>query len=353
VDVVLATREPPVQVQARIANLLDTDYPASGVHVIVGLDAAVAAEIEAYRGRLGPGVTVVPASGGPGKAGALNAAVAAARGPLLAFCDTAQRFERTTLTRLVNMLLASPDRGGVSGRVVMRSGSGFVDGFWALNVMILRGQAASGGIVSVSGAVYLMRRELWRDVPEGAICDDLFVTLTLARHGRPVGYVVDALAVDDRQFTRRQNFRRKVRIVTGLLQFCAMNRWALSPASNPLWIHFACQKLLRFATPFLTAVGGVAIVLALPAAARVPLAAAAGLAAATLALLAVGGPRRVRRAVGSVAWLASMQLVPVVAAANALRGQWGVWSHERSRLARTGGAHPDSEAGGGGARDTP
>ena len=116
VEGIIATREPPEAIRARVLSLLASDYPADRLRVTVALDASVAGHrgtLEAALADLPP-VQVVVSTGPAGKAGALNAAVRAARAEVLVFSDTAQSFEAGTIHALVRCL-AAPGVAGASG----------------------------------------------------------------------------------------------------------------------------------------------------------------------------------------------------------------------------------------------
>src|SRR5205823_13345863 len=106
-------------------------------------------------------------------------------------------------------------------------------------------------VVSSTGQICAVRRSLWPELPAELICDDLYLTMALVLRGYRVGYCPDATAHDARRFTREQHFQRKVRTLTGLVQVCRWLPAALVPVRNPIWIHFACHKLVRLVTPYL------------------------------------------------------------------------------------------------------
>jgi hypothetical protein len=120
-----------------------------------------------------------------------------------------------------------------------------------------------------------------------------------------------------------QEYRRKARTLTGVLQLCAWLPAVMVPARNPIWAQFVSHKLLRLATPYLAAlfvVSALALLFrALPGAAA---AVSLGVLAAA-AVLPVLFSRRVREAALGVIML---QAAVLTAAVNAIRGQWDVWS---------------------------
>jgi cellulose synthase/poly-beta-1,6-N-acetylglucosamine synthase-like glycosyltransferase len=177
----------------------------------------------------------------------------------------------------------------------------------------------------VTGAIYAMRRELWTPLPPDLILDDLYVPMRLVLDGWRVGFTDRARAVDARRFAPRQEYRRKVRTLTGVIQLCAWAPRVLNPFRNPVWIQFVCHKLLRLLTPYLVAVVAIAAVWQVGqrivfAESKAP---AIGVGVIVLAALAVP---RVRRAFATqIVWGVAIQASIVVATFNGLRGRWDVW----------------------------
>jgi hypothetical protein len=332
VAVVVATRDDPAVLAARVANLLEADYPADHLLVVVTVDATAAWSPAQYRAVLPPSVRVVAGDAPGGKAAALNAGVrAAGDAEVLVFADSAQTFARGTVPTLVGRLAADASLGAVSGLIVQPdSGDGVMDGFWRFEVELRKAQEQLHSIICVSGAVYALRRALWRPMPAGLICDDLFVTMSVASAGYRVGLAPDARAVDARKFTRAEHFARKVRTQVGLLQVLAWCPWVLNPTRNPMWAHLLGHKVLRVVTPALLAVGAAAGLAALVGLAGPWAVLAAGGAALVVAGLAYAvRPAAVRGVAARVGWLVRLQMAPLLAVARAARGDWDVWRPAR------------------------
>jgi cellulose synthase/poly-beta-1,6-N-acetylglucosamine synthase-like glycosyltransferase len=320
VTVVVASRDEPALLEARVRNLLDTEYPADRLDVVVAVDARAPHPWTDVAVHLRGLAEVVPGDEPGGKSAALNAAVRTARGEVLVFADAGQRFNREAIPALVRAL-AADGVGAVSGVVVSAKDDGLMDRYWQYELELRRRQAAIHSIICVSGAIYALRRELWRPMPAQLICDDLFVTMGLTTRGWRVGFCEEARAVDPREFTREQHFDRKVRTLTGLLQLCAWMPEMLVPWRNAIWIDLVLHKLTRIVVPYLFilgAAGAVWLFLTLGG----PLAwAAAGVGAVAVGALVVARPR-LRQ---SLSWAAKLLTVPIIALANALRGRWQVW----------------------------
>ncbi len=250
------------------------------------------------------------------------------------FADAGQQFDSAAIRRLADYL-RNPAFGGVTGRYTQSRDDALMVAYADLEAAVRAGQAAGHSVVSTSGSIYAMRPALWRPLPAGLICDDLFTTLSIVRQGRRVGFCADALAFDPRRFTQDQQFVRRVRTLTGLIQYCALEPSALLPWRNPIWPHFVLHKLLRLLTPVLLAVGAGSLLLLAALRAPVLLLGAAGVAVLAALAVRLAMPARAAALWGQLRWAARLQAVPAMALLNGLRGRWGVWTPAEP------GAHPD------------
>jgi cellulose synthase/poly-beta-1,6-N-acetylglucosamine synthase-like glycosyltransferase len=335
VAVVIATRDDPGVVEARVDNLFASDYPAERLRVVVAVDPGSPHAPPAYRERLGSRAEVVAGDLPGGKAATLNAGMRAAGGAeIVVFADAGQQFDPLAIRRMADYL-GDPAFGGVTGRYTQSRDDALMVAYADLEAAVRAGQAAGHSVVSTSGSIYAMRPALWRPLPAGLICDDLFTTLSIVRQGRRVGFCADALAFDPRRFTQDQQFVRRVRTLTGLIQYCALEPGALLPWRNPIWPHFVLHKLLRLLTPVLLALGLGALLLFVALEAPLLLLAAAGLALFAALFVRMAMPARATALWRQLRWVVRLQAVPVLALLNGLRGRWSVWTPTES------GARPD------------
>lgn len=336
VSVIIATRDAPELLVSRVTNLRASDYPPSQLAVIVALDASVADRVADYRALLGATAEVVAAGGAPGKAGALNAGVAAARSPILVFTDSAQSFAADTIRLLADALVQGP-YAAISGRLVTNAASrqrGVADHFWNYEVWLREREARVHSVVGVTGAAYAMQRDLWTDLPDGVLCDDMLVPMRLVLGGRRIGLCLAALAFDSRRFAPMEEYRRKVRTQTGNLQLCQLEPAILNPRRNPIWLQFVCHKLLRIATPLLLLAAAPGLLLwcwQLLA----PHLGGAQLWALVLVLVAAAVATAVARSgpFRQLRMLLLMLSAPLPALYFATMGRWNVWSRNTAFVA--------------------
>ena len=325
VTAVVATRADPVAVRERVADLLRSDYPASLLDVVVAYDARTPEPMAAWTGEDASRVQIVQGDEPGGKAAALNAGVRAARGDVLVFADSGQRFGSDAVALLVGAL-ARPDVGAASGRLELAAGAKApalpLRLYWSLERWLRRREADVHSAIGVTGAIYAMHRALWTPLPPGLILDDLYVPMQLVLRGRRVAFVDAARAYETRATTDGNEYRRKVRTLTGVLQLCAWLPQTLTPLRNPVWPQFVTHKLLRLLTPYWLLV---CVVWALVAVGQ-RIGAAWLLAAAVAFAAALQLRSRPFRALRSaVVSSILVQVATVRATANGARGRWDVW----------------------------
>jgi cellulose synthase/poly-beta-1,6-N-acetylglucosamine synthase-like glycosyltransferase len=316
----------------RVANLLDTTWPAHRLEVLVALDAEGAQTTpEALDALLQPlarahtPIRVLVGDAPGGKACALNAAVREATGDLLLLADSRQHFEPDTLPQLA-AALGDSTIGAASGALTLGGDARSpVHRYWAMEKRLRHDEARLHSAIGVTGAVYATRRALWPVIPAGTLLDDVYLPMALVLQGHRIAFVPEARATDVRAFDARAEQGRKARTLTGVLQLCRLLPDVLSPSRNPVWAQFVVHKLLRLATPVLatcSALGG--LLLLLEALRRWPSPTMGVLGALLAVVLLV--PQARRLAVALLRWGWAMQVAVLTALVNGARGRWRVWS---------------------------
>ncbi len=327
VSIVIATRDDPVVVAQRVANIIETEYQSGYLDLIVAVDASSLLPCEEYRVAMRGSAAVVDGDAPGGKASTLNAGVRAARGELVVFADSRQIFAPDTIPLLVQYL-GDPRFGAVSGTLALvpeHYGGTVLGLWWQFELFLRRSEAAIHSLVGVTGAVYCIRRSLWIPLPRNLICDDLFVPINVAMNGHRVGHCEAAHAFDPRQLSRAEEFRRRVRTLTGILQLCAWRPSILLPWRNPVWVQFACHKLVRVATPYLVLLVAIGLIPWVVRTSGMWLAATTAVLVMITVVLVIVRPSMAKKLGSQLIWAARLQAAPVKASLNALRGRWDVW----------------------------
>lgn len=323
-SVVIATRDDPDVVSRRIANLEALRAELDALEVIVAVDRRGPIESERYRQVLGQRAVVVDGDAPGGKAVTLNAGVRAATHGILIFTDSNQEFLPGALADLVRAV-GQPGIGAATGRIALENNrrSLLLTVFWAYESWLRQIESTVDSIVGVTGAIYALHKALWEPLPAGLINDDVYVACVVAQQGARVITCDSAFAVDRRKFTAREEFRRKVRTLTGVLQLCVLRPSILNPRENRLWAQFVFHKLLRFSTPYWLLLAALGMVLAYPMQSVAIVLAA--LIASAIVTFASPQSSLIARVVRQAGWSALLLSAPFVATVNGLRGRWNVW----------------------------
>jgi cellulose synthase/poly-beta-1,6-N-acetylglucosamine synthase-like glycosyltransferase len=326
VSIVVATRDEPAAVRARVEDCLRaTNLPAQ-LEVVVAFDPKGGPEpVESVYQARGT-VRHVRGDEPGGKAATLNAGVRAASGDIIVFTDTGQRFHPAAIGALVDAVRET-GVGAVSGSLELASSgaASLAALYWRLERWLRQCEAEVGSSVGVTGAIYAIRKSLWKPLPAGLLLDDLYTPMQIALRGYRVGFVTGARAWDTRLPSASEEYRRKTRTLTGVIQLCAWLPTLLNPLRNPLWTEFLFHKLLRFLTPYCALViGAWCLVTAWPFLTGPWATRPSPAAVAVLCVLGLGAasakPLRTL-----VAQACLLQAAVMVATFNGLRGRWDVW----------------------------
>jgi poly-beta-1,6-N-acetyl-D-glucosamine synthase len=252
VSVVMAVHNEEASLPAKLENLRALEYPRELLEIVVASDGSTDGTARILEAEQRVTAVILPEA--RGKAVALNAAVAAAHGEILVFFDARQTVDAAAVRELCSCF-ADPEVGAASGELLLEDTDGRPAGdalglYWRIEKAVRRLESATGSVVGVTGAIYAIRRELWVDLPQGTILDDVLVPMNVARTGRRVIFEPAAIA-RDRIFQKPgKEFARKVRTLTGNYQLVQLAPWLLTPA-DPLLFRLVSHKLLRLMVPLL------------------------------------------------------------------------------------------------------
>jgi cellulose synthase/poly-beta-1,6-N-acetylglucosamine synthase-like glycosyltransferase len=253
VTILLAARNEEENLVRKLQNIDRLDYPVNQFEVLVVSDGSTDGtnRILAAWESAGHRAVILPEH--RGKASALNSGLAEARGEIVVFTDARQILAPDSLKNLVANF-ADPSVGCVSGELVLGEDSNAaslkgIGLYWRLEKKMRQWEALAGSSVGVTGAFYAARRSLIADLPAETVLDDVYIPLQVIRQNFRVVFETRAIVHDDLAPSVKQEFRRKVRTLTGNYQLLRLAPWVLTNA-NPLRFEFICHKVLRLLVPF-------------------------------------------------------------------------------------------------------
>ena len=253
VSIVIACHNEAATIETRLKNLIEADYPAHLLEIIIVSDGSNDRTVELARAVSKDRARVIEYAERRGKASALNLGVESARGEVVVFGDARQTYEPDAIRKLVANF-ADPRVGAVSGAYLLNKGANASVGesvgfYWKYEEWIRKNEGRLNSVVGAAGAIYALRRRLWRPVPAGTILDDVYTPMRVALEGYRVVFEEGALARDIWTGTAAREFSRKVRTLTGNYQLCQLMPRLLLPTYG-LFFQFFSHKLMRLAAPF-------------------------------------------------------------------------------------------------------
>jgi cellulose synthase/poly-beta-1,6-N-acetylglucosamine synthase-like glycosyltransferase len=253
VSIVVAAHNEEALIERRLDELTG-QLAAAGLtgEVIVVSDGSTDATADLARAFGKGNVRVLELPARSGKAMALNAGCAAAKFEVIVFADTRQSWDPDALPLLLENF-ADPEVGAVSGDLVVESAPGVLAGvglYWRYEKWLRRQESRAHSTVGVTGAISAVRRELFRPIPRGLILDDMYWPLQVVMQGYRVVHEGRARAHDRLPDRTRDEFRRKVRTLSGNFQLVSRLPAALVPWKNRVWFELLSHKLLRLVVPW-------------------------------------------------------------------------------------------------------
>jgi cellulose synthase/poly-beta-1,6-N-acetylglucosamine synthase-like glycosyltransferase len=254
ISIILAVRNEASRVAGRIDNLLQLNYPGRREIIVVtnGSTDGTREVLASYSDR----VHAVDISD-IGKARALNAGVAVATGDLLVFADARQRFSPDALLELAANF-ADPEVGGATGELILdaesgdaaSSGNESIGLYWKYEKWLRRNESAVWSTLGATGAIYAIRRELWRPLPPETLLDDVLVPMRVVLEGRRIVFEENARAYDRASADAASEARRKTRTLAGNYQILGQEPRLLVPVLNPVWLQYMSHKVGRLLVPW-------------------------------------------------------------------------------------------------------
>jgi cellulose synthase/poly-beta-1,6-N-acetylglucosamine synthase-like glycosyltransferase len=258
VSVIIAAHDEAASIRARVDNLLALDYPHDRLEVVIASDGSTDATVTEARRRGDPRVRVLDLPR-TGKATALNSAVGASTGEIIVFSDANTSYAPDAVRLLVRSF-ADPEVGGVAGNQVYLKASAGVGPadpgaataigvgertYWDFDRLVKDAESLGGSVISATGAMYAIRRELFVAVPDG-VTDDFTTSTRVIAAGRRLVFEPAAVAFEPVAGSSSREYGRKVRIMTRGLRGVAVARRLLDPRRYGFYaLQLLTHKVLR------------------------------------------------------------------------------------------------------------
>jgi cellulose synthase/poly-beta-1,6-N-acetylglucosamine synthase-like glycosyltransferase len=254
VSIVISAYNEAKTIATKLDNILSLDYPRQKLEVVIASDGSndgTDTIVENYKEQ-GVKLLSLPHHG---KSVALNAAVALSQGEILVFSDANSLYKVDAIQELVKPF-GDPKVGGVAGNQIYQresSGGSASDGeraYWSFDRMLKLYQSRSGNTLAATGAIYAIRRSLFRPIPDG-VSDDFVASTGVMVQGYRLVFTPDAIAYEPVAATNSVEFRRKVRVIIRAWRAFIHMKELLNPFRYRFYaIQLFSHKILRYLVVF-------------------------------------------------------------------------------------------------------
>lgn len=247
VSVIIAAHDEAASIGQKVGQVLELEHEGH-MQVIVASDGSTDATVEEAR-RSGGDRALVLDLPRLGKARALDAAVAESTGAVLVFTDANSRLDHDALKHLLAPF-ADPTVGGVAGDQRYEPDdpgerAHGERGYWDFDRMLKRAESVAGNVISATGALYAVRRELVGPTAEG-VTDDFFISTGVIERGYRLVFADGAIAWEPPARSSGLEYERKVRIMTRGLRGVLERRSLLDPRRTGAYaLQLLSHKVLR------------------------------------------------------------------------------------------------------------
>jgi cellulose synthase/poly-beta-1,6-N-acetylglucosamine synthase-like glycosyltransferase len=320
-------------IRRKLENAISLSYPREQLEIAVISDASDDGTDDIVREYAADGVRLVRQAERRGKTAGLNHTVPTLKGEVVVFSDANAMYEPDALLKLARNF-ADPSVGCVTGEArYLAGGKTAADMgervYWDYEIKIKRLETALGSMVGGDGAIYAIRRQLWRELPENAI-NDFLNPLQIVEAGWRGVYEPEAVCYEETAGGTRTEYRRRVRIVSRSWRAVFQVPGVLNPARVGLFTwSLISHKMLRWLSGVFAATAALSSAALLGGQAqRHPDVAGALVVIIAAALMATGAGRRLA---AMTTYFATIYAASVVGVFKGTLGQVsGVWSTPRA-----------------------
>ncbi len=239
-------------IRRKIENSLNLNYPKERLRILIASDGSTDRTVEIGRDYGDLGVEVYHHSQRRGKSAVINSVIPELTEEIVVFTDANCLFAEDALSKLIAHL-SDPQIGCVVGKLnyterhltSVGKGEGI---YWKFESKIRLLESALKSVLVANGAIFAIRRELFRPLYPH-VANDFQIPVEIGSRGYGVVYEPEAVAVERSPIFWQEEFQRKVRIVLrGITGFVVLRS---KFRGFRLWQFFS-HKLMRWmVTPFL------------------------------------------------------------------------------------------------------
>jgi poly-beta-1,6-N-acetyl-D-glucosamine synthase len=260
VTVVIAAKNEEKNIRKRIINLVEQDYPKNKLEIIIISDGSTDAtvrilnEIEAELKSSPIAFKTIIKHESSGKPASLNSGVMVAKGSVLVFTDARQQFTPMAIKELVANF-SDHEIGCVSGELeFVEDGDSNLKvemgAYWKYEKAIRKMESRSASVIGATGAIYAIRKNLFKDLPAEILLDDVLIPLNVILQGFRVIFDESAKAYDSVSANIQGEWKRKVRTLAGNWQLVSEGSLLKQALTHRFLYRLFWHKVARLIVPY-------------------------------------------------------------------------------------------------------
>lgn len=240
-------------IKEKLNNCLNLNYPKDKLEILIGSDGSTDRTneiISKYKDK----IRFFSFNKRCGKPTIINKLVPKTKGQILVFSDATTIYKVDALKNIVTPFNRS-DIGGVAGNLFFENPNNNPGGegeklYWKYEKMIKKLENRANSFISASGAIYAIRKKLFRFLPENIIADDFVISMSVILKGYRLFYQESAVAFEKTALSLKDEFKRRIRITTGNLQSLTLLKSLLGFRNIKVAFSFYSHKIFRWLIPF-------------------------------------------------------------------------------------------------------
>lgn len=249
VTILIAAYNEEAVMHEKLQNSLALDYPVDLLRIIVVSDGSgdkTNEIVEQCDSRL---VELIAMPENKGKATALNLGMEKISSGIVILSDANVMYQQNAIRKLVRHF-SDDTIGAVSGMVVLlNDGLSYSDAensYYSVEHNIQQLESDTGNLIGADGAMYALRRDLFRPLKKDTLLDDFVLSMGVIQQRRRLLFDPSAVGFEKNLAEMDSEFTRKVRIVAGGMQ-CLKRKTVWPPRGHILTAtKLTCHKILRW-----------------------------------------------------------------------------------------------------------
>jgi len=253
VSVIISAYNEELDLERKLENTLELDYPQELLEVIVSSDCSTDRTDQIAAGFASRGVQLHRQPERLGKTAGQNAAVERATGEIILFSDATTHYNQNVLRAIVPSF-ADASVGCVAGRLIYVDPSASTIGqgarsYWGYETFLKQRESRVCSLIGASGCLYAVRRSAYVPLYHEA-CSDFIIATKMVEQGLRAVFEESAVCTEDTNRRTDKELGMRVRVITQTFTDLWRHRAMLNPLRSgfyavQLWSH----KVMRYMVP--------------------------------------------------------------------------------------------------------